>query len=126
MHSVNFNTWNKITNSSGIFSEEIQKEKFQKIMDNLEYLSKQNISEKIFIKSVIIRGVNDSEKELKSFLEFCKKMNFHPKFLQFDPQYPSQKNLQVKRAELFNNLKNIGVTFEKNVPFHNDPNTYIP
>jgi|GEM_PF-1532625 len=126
LHSVNFETWNKITNSNKKISEKIQKEKFEKILHNLEYLSKQNISGKVFLKAVIVRGFNDSKEELKSFLEFCKKLNFHPKFLQFEPQYPSQKNLLVGRKELFEKLQDIGVEFDNNVPFHNDPKTYLP
>jgi len=126
LHSINFDSWNKITNPLGKLSESIQKKKFEKIMDNLGYLSKQNIGEKVFLKSVVIRGINDSKEELKSFLDFCKRLNFHPKFLQFDPQYPSQKNLQVKRRELFTKLQEVGVNFKGNAPFHNNPNTYFP
>ena len=126
LHSTNFSSWNKITNPTGKISLDLQKERFEKILENLEYLSKQNIGEKVFLKSVVIRGINDSKDELKSFLELCKKLNFHPKFLQFDPQYPSQDKLQVKRKELFTKLQDIGVDFDKSVPFHNDPKTYIP
>ena len=126
LHSVNFDSWNKITNPTGKISEELQKGKFEKIMRNLKYLSEQNIGEKVFLKAVIIRGFNDSKDELKSFLEFCKQLKFHPKFLQFDPQYPSQNKLQVKRKELFTTLQEIGVEFDENVPFHNNPETYLP
>jgi len=126
IHSTNFETWNKITNPSNLIPIKLQKEKFSQLMNNLGYLSKQNINERVFLKSVIVRGMNDSEEELKLFLELCKKLNFHPKFLQFDPQYPSQKKLQVKRKELFEKLQKLDVSFDKNTPFHNDPNTYIP
>jgi molybdenum cofactor biosynthesis enzyme MoaA len=126
LHSINFDSWDKITNPSGKFSENMQKERFQKIMDNLKYLSEQNIGDKVFLKSVVIRGINDSKGELKSFLDFCKKLKFHPKFLQFDPQYSSQKDLQVKRKELFTKLSEIGVDFKEDTPFHNDPHTYLP
>lgn len=126
LHSVNFETWNKITNPNGSISNDLQKGKFSALMKNLDYLSKQGVGEKVFLKSVIIRGFNDSEKELKSFLEFCKKHDFHPKFLQFDPQYPSQKKLQVQRKELFTKLQALGAEFDSDAPFHNDPNTYFP
>ncbi|MCK5609134.1 radical SAM protein, partial [Candidatus Pacearchaeota archaeon] len=126
LHSVNFDNWNKITNPTEKIDKELQKEKFKKLIRNLEYLSAQDIGEKVFLKAVIIKGINDSEEELKSFLEFCKKLNFHPKFLQFDPQYASQKKLQVGRKELFTTLQKIGVEFDKNTPFHNDPKTYLP
>ncbi len=126
LHSTNFESWNKITNPNNSIPKNLQKDKFNKIIDNLEYLSKQNIGKKVFLKSVIMRGVNDSVEELKSFLELCRKLNFHPKFLQFDPQYESQKDLQVGRNELFTKLQELGVAFGEGTPFHNDPDTYIP
>lgn len=126
IHSINFETWNKITNSNGQIPLKVQEERFEQLMDNLLYLSKQKINGKVFLKSVVVRGLNDSEEEIKSFLDFCKKLNFHPKFLQFDPQYRSHQNLQVKRKELFEKLQKIGVKFDEDTPFHNDPNTYLP
>jgi molybdenum cofactor biosynthesis enzyme MoaA len=126
IHSANFNTWDKITNPGKEVPQEMQRERFDNLMENLKYLSEKNIGSKVFLKTVIVRGMNDSEKELKSFFELCRKFKFHPKILQFDPQYPSQVNLQVKRKELFEKLQKIGAEFDKNVPFHNDPNTYIP
>jgi molybdenum cofactor biosynthesis enzyme MoaA len=125
-HSFNFETWNKITNLKGLFPLDVQKEKFSKLMSNLEYLGKQGIGYKVFIKSVVMRGVNDSEEELKKIIDFCDKYNFHPKFLEFEPQFASQKKYIVGRDELFKKLENIGCNFTNNVPRHNDPNTYIP
>jgi molybdenum cofactor biosynthesis enzyme MoaA len=126
IHSTNFETWNKITNPDKIIPLEEQKRRFKVLTENLNYLSKQGIGDKVFLKSVVIGGVNDSEEEIKSFLELCKKLNFHPKFLQFDPQYPSQKNLQVNRKQLFKKLRKIGVKFEENVPLKEEPNKYYP
>ncbi|MCX6795149.1 MAG: radical SAM protein [Candidatus Falkowbacteria bacterium] len=126
VHSFNFETWNKITNLKGLFPVEAQKEKFAKVMANLEYLGQQNIGHKVFIKSVIMRGVNDSEDELKGILDFCDKHNFHPKFLEFEPQYPEQRKYIVGRKEFFEKLEKIGCHFSADVPRHNDPDTYIP
>lgn len=126
IHSLNFKTWNKITNFRNLFPINLQKEKFSKIISNLEYLGAQDIGHKVFIKSVVMRGVNDSEKELKKIIDFCDKYGFHPKFLEFEPQFSSQKKYIVGRKELFKKLENIGCVFEKNSPRHNNPNTYIP
>jgi len=126
LHSTNFDTWNKITNPNGKTPLPLQKERFEKVIRNLHYLSKQKIGEKVFLKSVIIRGLNDSPEELGSFLNFCKDLGFHPKLLQFDPQYESQKGLQVGRKELFTKLQTVGVKFNEGTPFHNDPKTYLP
>lgn len=126
VHSTNYETWNKVTNQSGIFPEKLQHSKFEKIMNNLEYLSKQDIGHKIFFKSVIMKGINDSEEELSSLLEFCSKNKFHPKLLEFEPQYPEHKKYIVGRKELFAKLEKIGCKFAPDAPRHNDPNTYIP
>jgi len=126
VNSLNFKTWNKITNLNMMFPTELQKKKFEKLVNNLECLHKQNIGHKVFLKSVIMRGINDSKKELKSFLEVCNKYQFHPKFLEFEPQYPEQKKYIVGRKELFKKLEKLGCKFASDVPRHNDPNTYIP
>ncbi|MHA1876050.1 MAG: radical SAM protein [Promethearchaeota archaeon] len=125
IHSLNFDTWNRLSNN-GTYSINTQKEKFDLLKDNLEYIASQNIGNKIFLKSVIMRGYNDSEKELSEFLEGCESYGFHPKFLQFDAQYPEQKKLVVGRKELFEKLERIGCEFSEDAPFHNDPKTYIP
>lgn len=126
VHSFNFPTWYKMTNLKSIFSLGVQKKKFKKVIENLEYLARQNIGHKVFLKSVIMKGVNDSEKELKSFLEMCKKYKFHPKFLEFEPQFSGQRKYIVGRRELFLKLESIGCRFAHDVPRHNNPNTYIP
>ncbi len=126
LHSFNFETWNKITNLNMMFPLKSQREKFKKLNENVKYLAKQNIGYKIFLKSVIIRGINDNEEELSSFLEACNKYQFHPKFLEFDPQYPEHRKYVVGRKELFVKLEKLGCKFTPDTPKHNNPNTYIP
>jgi len=126
VNSFDFNTWNKMTNLNMIYSLKSQRMKFKKLMANIEYIANQNIGKKVFIKSVVMRGINDSKSELKSFLEICNKYHFHPKFLQFEPQYPGQEKYVVGRKELFAKLEEIGCEFSPDAPRHNDPNTYIP
>jgi molybdenum cofactor biosynthesis enzyme MoaA len=109
-----------------MFPVEVQREKFNKVVSNLEYLGQQGIGHKVFIKSVVMKGVNDSEEELKAIIDLCDKYNFHPKFLEFEPQYPDQKKYIVGRKELFEKLEKIGCKFSDDAPKHNDPETYIP
>jgi len=126
LNSLNFNTWNKMTNLKEIFPLEVQKVKFKKLLSNLEHLTKQNIGYKVFLKSVVMKGFNDSESELKLFLDTCEKYQFHPKFLQFEPQFPEHKKYVVGRKDLFEKLEKLGCKFSSDTPRHNDPNTYIP
>jgi molybdenum cofactor biosynthesis enzyme MoaA len=126
IHSVNFKTWNRITNLNQRFSDNVQMKKFERMIGNLKYLSKQNIGEKVFLKAVIIKGVNDTKKELIDFLETCEKYNFHPKFLEFEPQFKDQNKYVVRRKEIFEKLEKIGCKFQEDTPRHNNPDTYIP
>jgi len=126
VHSFNFETWNKMTNLNMMFPLALQKEKFKKLNENIKYLAKQNIGYKVFLKSVVMRKINDSEKELKSFLKICNKYQFHPKFLEFEPQYPEQKKYIVGRKELFMKLEKLGCKFASDTPRCSVPNTYIP
>jgi len=126
INSLNFETWNKITNLNNMFPLDVQKKKFEKIINNLEYINKQNIGSKVFMKMVVMRGLNDSPEELKKYLDTCVKYSFHPKFLEFEPQFKEQRKYIVGRKELFAKLDKLGVKFAEDVPRHNDPNTYIP
>ena len=126
IHSMNFDTWNRITNLRDRFTTESQKRKFDQMMFNLSYLSERNIGDKVFLKMVVMRGVNDSKKELTDFLGACDKYGFHPKFLEFEAQYPSQRFLEVGRRELFNKLEKLGCIFEGNIPMDESKNHYFP
>lgn len=126
LNGMSFEVWNKITNSGDRFPEKVQRKKYKQIMENIDYLAKQNIGDKVFIKSVIMKGINDSEEELETLLDLCAKNNFHPKFLEFEPQYKEQEKYVVGRKELFTKLKKLGCSFSKDTPWHNDPNSYIP
>lgn len=126
VHSLNFDTWNKITNLNNFYPPAIQKVKFKNLLDNMSYLAKQNIGDKVFIKSVVMKGINDSEEELAALLNFCAANNFHPKFLEFEPQYPEHEKYVVGRKELFARLEKIGCQFSIDAPRHNSPNKYIP
>lgn len=126
IHSLNFEAWNKITNTNNQFPKNVQLRKFNQIMKNIEFLGKQKIGDKVFLKSVIMKDINDSPKELKAILEMCVKYHFHPKFLQFEPQYLGQEKFIVERAELFSKLERLGCKFAEDAPRHNDPKTYIP
>jgi molybdenum cofactor biosynthesis enzyme MoaA len=126
VNSLDFEIWNKMTDGFNQFPKNIQKKKFGQIMQNIEYLGKQDIGYKVFIKSVVMRGVNDSEAELAKLMDFCAKFNFHPKLLQFEPQYPEQAKYVIGRAELFARLEKIGCKFAPDAPRHNNPKTYIP
>lgn len=126
INALDFKTWNKMTNLNCQFDIKVQKKKFRKIKNNLDYLAQQNIGSKVFLKSVIMRGVNDNRKQLKQFLEVCDEYHFHPKFLEFEPQYPEQEEYVVGRRELFKKLERVGCKFPKDAPRHNNPTTYIP
>lgn len=126
VNSFVFPTWNKISNLNDYFKEDVQAGKFKKLHENLEYLTQQQIGDKVFIKSVIMRGINDSEEELKLLLDYCATNNFHPKFLEFEPQFSEQKKYIVGRKEFFEKLEKLGCVFPPDAPRHNDPNTYIP
>lgn len=126
IHSVNFKSWNKISNLKSFYPLKVQKSKFKKLMGNLEYLSNKGLGDKVFLKSVVVRGYNDSEEELKEFLDFCVKYKFHPKFFEFEPQYKEQEKYVVGRKELFSKLEKIGCLFSADTPRHNNPDTYIP
>ena len=60
------------------------------------------------------------------FRSGCAERGFHPKFFQFEPQYISQKALQIKRVELFGKLEQIGCSFQEDAPRHDNLDVYEP
>jgi molybdenum cofactor biosynthesis enzyme MoaA len=126
VHSTNFHTWNKITNPRDRYSRKDQESKFRALQENLQYLSTKEIGDKVFMKAVIIKGVNDSEYELSRFLDKCTGYGFHPKFLQLEPQTPSQKNLVVYREEFLSKLERIGCNIPEGTPRKHDLIDYCP
>lgn len=126
VHSFNFNTWNRITNLKNVYPLDIQKKKFNQMLNNIEYLAKQDIGDKVFIKSVVMKGINNNLRELKELLDFCADHGFHPKFLEFEPQYKEQEKYIVGRKELFAKLDKLGCRFTSDAPRDNNPDKYIP
>ncbi len=126
LNSTNFETWNRVTNPRGCFAEDVQRKKFDALLANLDYLGGRGISDRVFLKSVIMRGINDSETDLGDFLGTCAQYGFHPKFLQFEAQYPSQKILEVPRKELFEKLAGLGCEFDSALLSDEDERKYIP
>jgi len=126
IHSFNFDTWDKMTNFRRKFSSNVQVKKFKNLQKNIEYLAKQNIGHKVFVKNVIMKGVNDSIEEIRLFLDKCNYYKFHPKFLEFEPQYPNQKKYVLGRKELFSKMRDIGCKFSDDIPDYRNEKTYIP
>jgi molybdenum cofactor biosynthesis enzyme MoaA len=125
IHSFNFKTWNKISNLKNSFTTNVQKIKFKRLINNIKYLSRQDIGNKVFLKSVVIKGVNDSQEELKSFLDYCLQYRFHPKFLEFEPQCPGQKRYMINREQFVSKLQRLGCRFMNKIPL-SDKNVYVP
>ncbi len=125
LHSANFETWKKICLGEN-FNDEIARKQFDSIMENIAYLAKAGIGHKVFLKSVIVKGVNDSPEELFSFLDLCERSGFHPKFLEFEPQSEEQERLVLKREDLFKRLISLGCETDWNPEEVADPDKYIP
>ena len=78
VNSLNFDIWNRITNSQGLYSVKEQRRKFRSLLTNLNYLSRQGIGEKVFMKSVVVRRSEEHTSELQShsfisYAVFCLK-----------------------------------------------------
>jgi len=126
VNSVNFKSWNKITNFTGKHGEKEQRQKFNQLKDNLEYLAEKSVGDKVFMKAVIIKGVNDSDEEIYDFLETSHKHGFHPKFLQFEPQFDYQRNMVVSREDFLNTLERVGCKIPEGTPRKHDEMDYCP
>lgn len=127
LHSFNFENWNKITNKNCVYDSNIQKMKFSKIMNNLKYLSKSGLSDRVMLKSIVVRDINSSKKEVLNFLENVSRLGFHPRFIQYEAMHKEDVKNIVPRSEFFQTLEELGCAFSKDTPRgDNTEKEYIP
>lgn len=118
IHSARFETWSKITRGS--------KEKFKKLMRNLEILSQLKDKTLIELKSVLIKDYNDSEEELKSFLALCNAFKFKFKFLNLEPIIPSHTGFVIPFERVKEKLISVGAEPEKENSQFRGQSNYLP
>ncbi len=118
IHSTNFNEWRKMTGGD--------KEQFNKIINNLELISKEGYGKKIEIKVVPVKGINSSIESIKETLDFCDKNKFRFKFLIFEPIKDNHKQLVFSLEQMFDLLEEIGASkLTKEDNFRNQKD-YLP
>jgi GTP 3',8-cyclase len=102
IHSIDFEEWKKMTKG--------HKKQFDKILENLKLISEENYGDKIEIKIVSVKGINDSKESIKKTLDFCNKNNFKFKFLIFEPMEESHHKLVVSLEKMDTLLREVGAT----------------
>lgn len=102
IHTINFNTWHKLAGGN--------KSQFTQLMKNLEHLSLYSKAKKLIveIKCVPMKGINDSTKDFKLFLDFCSANKFKFKFLNFEPITLDQCKYQMTLKENLDKVKSAG------------------
>ena len=99
---------------------------FKKLIETLEYLATKNKEILVEIKCVLIRGINDEEKDIKSFLDFCSKYRFKFKILNFEPIIPEHINLVIPFQEVKEKINFVGaIPIEDDTLFRNQKK-YLP
>ncbi|MCK5609135.1 radical SAM protein [Candidatus Pacearchaeota archaeon] len=101
VHSLDFERWREMTGG--------KKEQFKQILENLKLVSNKDYRGKIEIKSVPIKGINDSKKSIKEILDLCEANEFKFKFLIFEPIRNYHRSLIVPAKEVSGILEDLGV-----------------
>lgn len=118
IHSTDFLIWSKMTGGN--------KKQFNKLLKNLEYLSSKASDIKVEIKLVILKGMNDSDKNIKIFLDFCKKNSFAFKVLNFEPINRGQFKFCLKYKDVVDKFVKIGCKEYNSPSFFRGQNRYLP
>lgn len=102
IHTVNSETWQRLTGGNH--------RQFTQLMANLAYLSSYSKSDRLAveIKSVPMRGINDSADELEQLLDFCSDNKFRFKLLNFEPITPDQKSYQIPLQRTLDKVRLVG------------------
>lgn len=117
LHSLDFDKWSKMTNGS--------REQFDQLVENINSIGKDE-GERIEIKIVLIKGVNDSEESIRKVLDFCVENNFKFKFLIFEPINEEDKNKVVSLREVSQILENIGAVEKRSDSDFRGQTGYMP
>jgi GTP 3',8-cyclase len=100
VHSLDFKRWRKMTGG--------KKEQFKQMLENLKLISDKDYRGRIEIKSVPIKGINDSKKSVKEILDLCEANKFKFKFLIFEPIRNCHRSLVVPAKEVSGILEDLG------------------
>jgi GTP 3',8-cyclase len=118
VNSVNIETWQKITGGS--------RDQFEKLISNLNLLSKLKKKALIELKFVPIKGYNFSAKEIKDFLDTCNNFKFKFKFLNFEPIFPQHIQLTIPIEKVTKKLINLGCKPVANDKDFRGQSSYLP
>ena len=100
VHSFDQPTYSQITG--------LNRTQFQKLLRNLTLLKDWGYGNKVEIKHVPMRGINDSVEDFKRTLEYCTKNGFRFKFLNLEPIEPEHIPLRVDLLIIAKRLREAG------------------
>lgn len=100
IHSAEYESWKTLTKGTS--------NQYAKLLRNLENLGEQNYGQRVEIKHVPIRGLNDSPEVIGATLDLCARYGFKFKFLNFEPIVPGQENWRIPLGELDTKLVDLG------------------
>lgn len=116
LHSTKYQTWHRIT--QGTISQ------FRQLIKNIKSLKDKKVT--IEIKQVIVKGVNDSPKDLEETLDFCAENHFKLKILNLEPINNNQIILKDELGKIKKLLKQLGCkNFKLDSEFRGQKN-YLP
>lgn len=118
IHSVNFNTWEKLTTGT--------RSQFERLMNNINLVSKFENKFLVELKYIPLKGLNDSKEEIIDFLDFCNSFGFRFKFLNFEPIKTSHEKMLIPIEELRRKLLGLGCQLaEDDIDFRGQ-DKYLP
>ena len=116
--ALDYKIWNKINQGT--------QEQFNSLIKNLELLNKRGLSNKVEIKHVPLKGLNDSDELLKKTLDLCVRYRFKFKFLNFEPIKDNQEDFVIHVDKLSERLERLGCKRSDNNKIFRGQQDYLP
>lgn len=118
IHATDYPTWHRITGGT--------EDQYTRLWANLHMLGEAGYGQRLEIKHIPLRAINDSPDLIKSTLDLCAQYGAKFKFLILEPMDRAHMRLVVSLAELASRLELIGCTSLFKEPQFRGQGDYLP
>ena len=101
-HAFNYENYQRITRGS--------RAQYDQVMRGLRMLGERGLGQKVEVKHVTVKGMNDDLDSIRETMDFCAEYGFKFKFLNFEAIEPSHVDLTQDVGNISERVRSLGAT----------------